>query len=372
MKQMRKWTAIIVIGLMAICYKPAKSAAQGEEVSFQVFYDALSPYGSWTEDPTYGYVWIPNVGAGFSPYASNGYWANADEGWTWVSDFDWGWAPFHYGRWDHNKVYGWYWVPDYTWGPAWVAWTYGPGYYGWAPIAPGIGIDVVLGGGWHPHNRRWCFVPEGHMGDRNIGGYYRPRTENVNIIANCTIIRESHVDNVRHVTYVSGPRREDVARITHRDIPKMVITDRAKPGHGVRGNQINVYRPQIVKKEGVRPGKIEDVHNVTPVKQRNADDYRKTQPVHQHDQIIKTQPYSQRVQQPQQQPQQPRPQQQQPRPQQQQPRPQPQQQQPRPQQQQPRPQQQQQPRPQQQQQPRPQMQQPRQQSAPQGGGGRHR
>src|ERR1022692_3616683 len=163
MKTASKCIAILAIFFITSYTSPVNSFAQDEQVSFQVFYDNLSPYGTWVTIDPYGYVWIPNVAAGFSPYASNGYWANTDYGWTWVSDFDWGWAPFHYGRWNHNKIYGWYWVPDYTWGPAWVDWTYGPGYYGWCPLAPGIDIDIALGGGWHPHDRRWCFVGEGYM-----------------------------------------------------------------------------------------------------------------------------------------------------------------------------------------------------------------
>lgn len=40
-------------------------------VSFQVFYDQLSPYGSWINYPDYGYVWIPTqVPQGFRPYAT--------------------------------------------------------------------------------------------------------------------------------------------------------------------------------------------------------------------------------------------------------------------------------------------------------------
>src|ERR1043165_5421845 len=67
--------------------------------SYQQFYDDLSPYGEWVEDPQYGYVWVPDAGDDFRPYYSNGYWVNSDYGNTWVSNYDWGWAPFHYGRW---------------------------------------------------------------------------------------------------------------------------------------------------------------------------------------------------------------------------------------------------------------------------------
>ena len=310
MKTVSKCIAILAIFFITSYTNPVKSSAQDEQVSFQVFYDNLAPYGTWVNMDPYGYVWIPNVAAGFAPYASNGYWANTDYGWTWVSDFDWGWAPFHYGRWDHNKVYGWYWVPDYTWGPAWVDWTYGPGYYGWCPLAPGISIDVALGGGWHPHDRRWAFVPEGYMGSRNIGAYYLPRERNTAILVNTHVINERYTDNGRHAVYISGPRRDDVQRITHTNVRVMDFQDRNTPGHGVSGNHINLYRPAIQSKPEAKPQHIEDVHNITPVKQRD-DNYRQTQPTTIHPQIIKTQPFSQRQQQPQQQ-QQPQRQQSQP------------------------------------------------------------
>ncbi|MDB5282337.1 MAG: hypothetical protein JWO06_1412 [Bacteroidota bacterium] len=96
--------------------------------TYQTFYDQLSPYGSWVNDPTYGYMWVPTQEAGFSPYMSNGHWINSEYGWTWVSDYDWGWAPFHYGRWHYGDGYGWMWAPGYDWAPAWVTWGDYGGY----------------------------------------------------------------------------------------------------------------------------------------------------------------------------------------------------------------------------------------------------
>src|SRR5665647_2087301 len=107
----------ILLGLIisSVIFSKQASAQQGN-VSFQVFYDELSPYGQWVDDPNYGYIWIPDAGQDFVPYSSNGYWVLSDYGWTWVSDYNWGWAPFHYGRWDFNNYYGWFWIPDNVWG----------------------------------------------------------------------------------------------------------------------------------------------------------------------------------------------------------------------------------------------------------------
>src|ERR1019366_6395641 len=114
-------------------------------------------------------------------------------------------------------------------------------------------------------------------------------------------------DNTRHAVYIAGPRREDVTKVTHRDIKPYHINERSTPGHSVSGRTINIYRPPVQNRPGVAPKKVEDPHNITPVQQRN-DEYRKTQPVQLHPQIINTQPYStrqQQVQPPQQQQQRP-------------------------------------------------------------------
>src|SRR5436190_18975603 len=89
---------ILFLGMFII---PQKVSSQ-VFVSFQVFYDELSPYGYWVDNSIYGYVWVPSESAGFIPYASNGHWIYTDLGWTWVSYYSWGWAPFHYGRWYYD------------------------------------------------------------------------------------------------------------------------------------------------------------------------------------------------------------------------------------------------------------------------------
>ncbi|HXX67703.1 MAG TPA: DUF6600 domain-containing protein [Polyangiaceae bacterium] len=105
------------------------------------FRPSLDPYGTWTDDPNYGTVWVPSpdvVGDDFQPYASAGHWAYDDD-YVWVSDYDWGWVPFHYGRWAYGPGVGWEWIPGRRYAGAWVSWRYGEGgygYVGWAPLAP--------------------------------------------------------------------------------------------------------------------------------------------------------------------------------------------------------------------------------------------
>jgi len=59
----------------------------------------LDNYGRWTNDGSYGNVWVP-TSIRVGRRIARGHWAWLDYyGWTWVSDDPWGWAPYHYGRW---------------------------------------------------------------------------------------------------------------------------------------------------------------------------------------------------------------------------------------------------------------------------------
>jgi hypothetical protein len=122
----------------------ADAYADDDPSALSDFRAPLDPYGAWTEDPTYGTVWVPSpdvVGDDFTPYVTGGHWAYDDE-YVWVSDYDWGWAPFHYGRWTRGERLGWEWIPGRRYAGAWVSWRYGERgspYVGWAPRAPSWG-----------------------------------------------------------------------------------------------------------------------------------------------------------------------------------------------------------------------------------------
>jgi hypothetical protein len=223
---------------------PAKANGQGP-VSFQVFYDDLSPYGRWADYPGYGYVWMPDAGADFMPYSTAGYWAMTDYGWTWVSDYSWGWAPFHYGRWDFNQSYGWFWIPDETWGPAWVSWRRAPGYYGWAPLGPGMSLEMATRGGYEMREDRWMFMDERHFGDRDMKRYYGPRERRAELMRSSTAINNTYEDKNRHSTYISGPRREEVQKLTRTSIRPVAVHENEAPGQSLKNNELNIYRPRI-------------------------------------------------------------------------------------------------------------------------------
>ncbi len=138
----------LVLGLLLMAGGIAPHEAEAKKyygVSFQVFYDELSPYGDWVKDARYGYIWLPAVREDFHPYGTEGHWVMTEYGNAWVSYYDWGWAPFHYGRWYFDDYFqSWAWIPGYEWGPAWVNWrTERPGNSLTSIILPLVAIGFI-------------------------------------------------------------------------------------------------------------------------------------------------------------------------------------------------------------------------------------
>ena len=158
-----------IVLLIALAFTLLAAPARARhEISFDFFYDNLSPYGEWSEVDGYGTVWHPSdVDEDWAPY-TDGYWSYTDAGWTWVSYEDWGGICYHYGRWVQVDDYGWCWVPDYEWGPAWVSWRKNDHYVGWAPLPPearwrretgfGVWVDTQFDIG--PLSFRFCNVED--------------------------------------------------------------------------------------------------------------------------------------------------------------------------------------------------------------------
>ena len=214
---------------------PAQVKAQYDDVSLETFYEELSPYGVWINDPQYGYVWRPDVDQDeFRPYYTNGHWEMTKYGNTWVSDYEWGWAPFHYGRWHHSSRRGWIWVPDTRWGPAWVSWRSGGGYYGWAPLGPGINININIG---RIPDFYWVFVPQRNIYYDRYPRYDRYR--NRNIYNNTIIINNTYVYNRNR--YYTGPRVDEIRRVTRQPVRIHDVRDNRPTNYGNSRND----RPQV-------------------------------------------------------------------------------------------------------------------------------
>lgn len=252
MKRILKTSAIALAFVLLNSFNsPASAQRISARISFQTFYDDLSPYGRWIDYPQYGYVWFPSVEAGFRPYSTMGHWEwSEDYDWIWVSDYDWGWAPFHYGRWFFDPAYGWLWVPGYDWSPAWVAWRSGGDYYGWAPLNPGFSIGISIGT-YAPPVDYWCFAPRRYITSPRIYDYCINSRRNVTIINNTTIINNYNFYGGRsRNVFVNGPRRNEVERYTNERIRSVSFRDSDRPGKTeFRNNSISMYRPRVERND---------------------------------------------------------------------------------------------------------------------------
>ncbi|MDP1647043.1 MAG: hypothetical protein Q8M01_02420 [Rubrivivax sp.] len=161
-------------------------------------YQDLDANGTWRNDATYGYVWVPNrVAAGWAPYR-DGHWAWVDPwGWTWVDDAPWGFAVSHYGRWA-NLGGTWAWVP----GPVSSRAYYAPAlvvFVGGANFQLTISSGNVGAVAWFPLGPREVYRPSYAVSR----GYF----ENVNrsnTIVNNTVINNVYNNvNVTNIVYAN-------------------------------------------------------------------------------------------------------------------------------------------------------------------------
>ncbi|MCX7089704.1 MAG: hypothetical protein NTV00_16835 [Methylococcales bacterium] len=186
---MREFRFLLFCILVSSAFLSNKFAVA--DVSMQLFYQELAPYGRWFNHPVYGRVWRPNgVSRNWRPY-TDGRWINTERyGWYWQSDWDWGWAPFHYGRWAFDEFSSWIWIPGTVWAPAWVSWQYNEGYSAWAPLPPEIYWQPNLGlsFSYYSVNRipasSWIVVPQRHFMHQHVSRYVLPTNQNKAYINN--------------------------------------------------------------------------------------------------------------------------------------------------------------------------------------------
>jgi hypothetical protein len=229
----------------------ASMRSPGGQISVSYFYESLSPYGEWFQEPSYGWCWTPyDVSADWRPY-SDGHWEYSDYGWSWASNEPWGWASYHYGRWFFDDSYGWVWVPGTEWAPAWVAWRYGEDYVGWAPLPPAASWDASAGLAFGDANsipsHEWCFVPRQRVLDVSL------RVNVIVVARNVTLLERSR-DATRFEVRQGRPANVgiDVAQIetsVGRPVPRVRIVDVDAPGNGggrtVGRDGVGFYRPRV-------------------------------------------------------------------------------------------------------------------------------
>jgi len=254
-------------------------------VTFQTFYDALSPLGNWIQTSDYGYVWQPTVSdPDWAPYTV-GHWVYTDDGWTWASDEPWGWATYHYGRWINLQNIGWVWVPGYTWAPAWVSWRSGDGYVGWAPLPPDsfAGIDYSNDGstdddGYHIGGDSdyfygigpayYIFLPIRCVGYRHYHDWYCDRHDNFERInhttnvTNINVTRHSeHGDSAGldpfHRVTAGGPSLDDVNATSSTPLTRVRLVNTSQPGgDNLTGDALALYAPSIRPGADARPTRV--------------------------------------------------------------------------------------------------------------------
>lgn len=224
------------------------------DVDISYFYEQLSPYGAWVNNPPFGYVWIPRVGRHWRPYAY-GRWVWTDYGWAFVSRDRWGWAVFHYGRWGWERGLGWYWVPDTVWAPAWVSWRWGGRYIGWAPIPPGVPFSWRSGFGRRDFDipgHSWCFLQDRHFMNHDIDRYVLPYERNRAIIDASSLRGDVRVHNGRVVN--DGVDVEAVRRAIQREVPRLELREARRPADaGADDETIRIYRPSVSRNDSARP-----------------------------------------------------------------------------------------------------------------------
>ena len=175
------------------------TTAPGEPVeAVDVFYDQLSPYGVWVDEPAVGHVFIPEQ-TSFVPYTT-GHWQYTSVGFVWVSSEPFAWATSHYGRWAFSQPYArWVWLPDTQWGPAWVEWRQTGDDFGWAPLAPQAVINV----GYAQPIESWHYCGSAHVLDVDVYRRYEPRDRVVVLHREARPIE--HYATVSSVKVVVGP-----------------------------------------------------------------------------------------------------------------------------------------------------------------------
>jgi len=243
---------------------------KADDMSVEIFYNQLEPYGDWVDAGDYGYVWHPrDAGDDWRPYA-DGHWVYSDAGWTWISDEPYSWAVYHYGRWAKIVDIGWVWIPGTEWGPAWVSFRYSNRHVGWAPLPPEaeFGGDVRDIGAWSDSYydvgpTDYIFVEVRNFGAPRLHDVELPMRENVTFIDETTNITNIRVEN--NVVFNGGPEYDAINRESGQKIQRFTL-ERRTNGFGsdpnsfrasVQGNSLRVAAPTIAAAAAtVAPSKV--------------------------------------------------------------------------------------------------------------------
>ena len=230
---------------------PTQSRAE-TTISLQVFYEPLTPYGYWVDDPSYGRVWRPrDVGTDWRPYTYGRWTYTTEYGWVWVSEEPWGSVAYHYGQWVWVSQYGWVWVPGDIWAPAWVEWCYSDDYIGWSPMAP----DPYWQTGYYSgrfdcsgYYSRTVYVRQDRFAGASVSAYVAAPSLNASIAAKAVNVtrysrsrtgivnRSIDIDRLQARTGQSIPRMR-VARVQSPVLPTAAV---------MGSEELRIFQPKVV------------------------------------------------------------------------------------------------------------------------------
>jgi hypothetical protein len=239
---------------------PAAASQPQLNASAGVFFNDLASYGTWAQQPGYGLCWQPTVETidpDWRPYVDAGQWLYSDNGWYWQSDYTWGWAAFHYGRWANVPHLGWVWKPDNLWAPAWVAWRSSPSYIGWAPLPPGVSLNVLaqltyLGQPAGPKATfglspsAYAFVNTSDLTSRHLPRRVLPAARVGTLVQNTVVIDSYAIVNNR--IFNGGASRQAVAAAAHKAVPEVTLRAVSSPeaaGLAMDRKTLAVYVPAV-------------------------------------------------------------------------------------------------------------------------------
>lgn len=247
-------------------------------VSFQSFYDVLSPMGEWIQvtkedvnedldegsgqgyssaanDEPFLFIWKPsNVNADWKPYM-NGKWIYTNHGWLWQSKDAWGNSTYNYGRWYNSRKYGWVWMPGYAWAPAWVRWKVSNDHVGWAPLTPKAKWESDKGINNNNYSYKnkdndWIFVQkEGFVDELTTANTVNPMM-NTDLVKKSESITDIKLEN--EVVTNNGPDAADIEKRTGKKLQKRYLKFTKERNNFKFGeNDVVISREDFVKYNNV-------------------------------------------------------------------------------------------------------------------------
>ncbi|MGA3014379.1 MAG: hypothetical protein ABSD71_10130 [Bacteroidales bacterium] len=110
------------------------------------------------------------------------------------------------------------------------------------------------------------------FGRRDLNNYYVNPSNNVAIIKESTVIKDTRINKQRTASYNGGPAKAEVEKLGGRPVTAVPIKESTKPGQNLSNNQLQIYRPQVQKtsynERKPVPTKVANLKDVKPPAQR--------------------------------------------------------------------------------------------------------